>query len=214
MKTKILVLLLATGLLARAAFAANATVTVDNNTFNVMPGDTFSITFSVTGGPVVVKGFDLFLESNSANVDNNFSITQRVLGHPGTDADAPTYPDVISTSTSDHSGFAQNTHDQGASFSADQNVPTDLLTLTLLVGNATPGGSYTFMTTSSNTVAEPKATLVFGGPSSADDLNRFDVPVVSFTVNVVPEPATWSLLALGGLGSVGLVMLRSRRRLR
>jgi PEP-CTERM motif len=33
-----------------------------------------------------------------------------------------------------------------------------------------------------------------------------------FIVSAVPEPSTWSLLGLGGLSSVGLTLLRARRR--
>jgi hypothetical protein len=32
-----------------------------------------------------------------------------------------------------------------------------------------------------------------------------------YTFTVVPEPSTWSLLGLGGMGSFGLTWLRARR---
>ena len=213
MKTKLAAVILALGAFATGAFAQaqTATILATPDNFIVNPGGTFNVTFSLQSGPAVVSGFDLFLESNSANVDNNFSITMRSLAHPGTDAGTPSFPDTISTSTSDHAGYAQNLHDQGAFFSTDQNVPTDLVTLTLQAGNLTPGGTYTFFTTSSDTATENKATLVFGGPSSTDDFNQFSVTPASFTVTVVPEPATWSLVSLGALASFGLTLRRRRK---
>lgn len=45
-------------------------------------------------------------------------------------------------------------------------------------------------------------------PSQRDSL----LPQAIYTITVVPEPATLSLLGLGSLGSFGLTMLRARRR--
>jgi PEP-CTERM motif len=211
MKTALFAAILTASVVSGAVAQGTATITANPNTFSLAPGDTFNVTFTLQSGPAVVSGFDLFLESNSANVDNNFSITVRTLAHSGTDADLPSYPDAISTSTSDHSGFAQNQHDQGAFFDSDQNVPTDLVTLTLQVGANTPSGSYTFSTTSSNTGVENKATLVFGGPSTSDDLNQFSVTPTSFTVTVVPEPSVWLLISVGAAASFA-AMRRHRRQ--
>ncbi len=207
MNTKFLAILAALTCAAEAAFAQTATITATPNAFTLNPGQTFNVTFALQSGPTSVSGFDLFLESNSANVNNNFSITSETLAHPGTAAGVPTYPDVISTTTSDHAGFAQNANDQGANFNADAAVPTNLTMLTLQVGSLTPGGTYTFFTTGS-AGPEDKQTLIFGGAN--DNFTQYSVTPTSFTVTVVPEPATWSLILTGGVGAAGLMLRRKR----
>lgn len=212
---KLLLALLVTGLVASSAFSqGTAVVAWTNQSATIVnPGQSFNITFSLQSGInpnlLVVSGFDLFIESNNANVDGNFSITARSLVSTGTNADTPTYPDTLTTAGSSESGFAENQHDQGVFFDTDQNVPTDLLTLTILVGANAPAGTYTFV--NSNSTNGGKETLIFGGASTADDLNQYSVNQASFQISVVPEPATWSLLGLGGVGALGMTMLRRRR---
>jgi hypothetical protein len=153
-----------------------------------------------------VSGFDLFLESNSANVNNAFSITGNSPTFPGTPASIQTFPDFINTTNSDHAGFAQNDNDQGYNFAADHNVPTNLETLTLTVGGSTPLGSYTFFTTSSS-LPENNQTLIFAGAD--ESFNQYSVTQASFTVTVVPEPSTW-LAGAAAAGLIGYTMLRRR----
>jgi hypothetical protein len=208
MKKTLLLTICAVGLVVGEAFAqVTMTATTSPNVTALSTGDTFTVTFSLQNPPNFVSGFDLFLESNSANVNNGFEIISRTVG-AGTDAGLPTYPDVISTSTSDHLGFAQNANDQGRFFSTDQAGASSLETLTLQVLTST-AGSYTFSTTSSS-LPENKQTLVFGGPTTADDLNQFSVTPGDFTVTVVPEPSTW-LAGIGAVGVIGYTMLRRRR---
>jgi hypothetical protein len=68
-----------------------------------------------------------------------------------------------------------------------------------------PAGTYVLKTTA----LSPKASEVTGDPSFTD--NALDAQA-TYTITVVPEPATLSLLGLAGLGSFGLTVLRARRR--
>lgn len=51
----------------------------------------------------------------------------------------------------------------------------------------------------------------FGWSNTASPDNPFDNQA-AININVVPEPSTWSLVILGGLGAVGVTTLRRRRR--
>ena len=75
-----------------------------------------------------------------------------------------------------------------------------------LSGGLTPG-TYTLQLTTLSPVSSEISQDAGGGT-----FTDHTVATSMYTITVVPEPATLSLLGLGGLGSFGLTVLRARRR--
>jgi hypothetical protein len=103
------------------------------------------------------------------------------------------------------SGFTIETRDLGAVV-ANTSMPVAAgtsadTTMTINLNGLAPG-TYTLESTFSGSRISEESDNSFGDHA---------FPVSTFTITIVPEPATLSLLGLSGLGSLGLTMLRARR---
>lgn len=219
MKKSLLPLILSSLLSASGALAQITLSFNDNsgtpNAGTYMPGATFSfdITLSVASNiPNGIAGYSLWFETAAANSD--LFVIPTIPNYSGSPFDSPTpfssdFPQPLTSSGSQHMGFAENQVDLGAIAGVNQPTPGSyfLQNISFTISNAIAPGTYTIMSTSAET-GHPA-----GRRSIVDDGsgNTFDISPSTYTITVIPEPATWTLLTLGALVCTGSSVLRRRR---
>ena len=187
---------------------------------SVSAGSSFGETLNlqITGSPPTqFSGFDLILESGNAP-SSDFAVTAAtspLQGQGWNFIGTSGFPDTLTTANSDHSGFVQNQQDLGfagppAQADSNYSSATAIATYTLSIAPGTPAGTYTFESTGFYASTAGGNTTRFSDVS--DGTNTLKVAPATFTITVVPEPATWSLFGLGALGAFGLNLLRARRK--
>lgn len=216
MKTRILGLLLLVTVCAlplRSGYA-DVNLTSDQSSYTVAFGNTFNVTISLQiTGTEHVSGVDYYLQELSSA---GFAIVGRnTTGAPWTDGNGGTYfTDAQVTSSADSQSPAgadnalnpRNDYDVGGSSNTSNFTssasPYALATFTFSTAGVAVG-DYTLGTTSNTGTGWVDTTFTD---------NTFNNQA-SFIVHVtgVPEPATWSLFGLGGVGAFGLNFLRRRR---
>jgi len=167
---------------------------------------TFDITLAVstsgTDSVPNVSGFSVWVETSEAN-NSYFTITSRTLS-TFTDPNTPgiTLPQAIVA--------GGNANDLGGTGTTQvTNASYLVMSITIAINASTPAGTYTIVTTTTN--SNP---VDHHNRSVANDAGFVAHPLAAtaYTITVVPEPATLSLLGLGSLGSFGLTVLRARRK--
>jgi hypothetical protein len=216
------ILLLTTALLLTAGWAMAQTASLSFNDNGLgggtatdgtyLPTSTFNFdVFMTYSGGTAAQGLSYWLETengvapnitNTAQTYFTFTIAQDGEAKPWTFTDTSGADAGFKTDQS-----ATQSGDFGATITSGFPGPGtfQVSNLVFSLAGAAPGTYHLELCLlSTNTPKASEATVDFN--------DVFFTTRTTYTFTVVPEPATWSLLGLGGLGSMGLIWLRARKR--
>lgn len=225
MKKSILILITAVGLFAYPAFAQ--TISVTGQSLTASPGTSVGdqLTLTITGANTIsnVESVNMLLKTFAAGGGLNgasfftisgvtptspFTLVNNGNGFPSafnTAGDASNSSSTVSDGTKDIGSNAPSGSAPTVGASGTTTIPFETVTLSLAAN--TPVGVYNFSATAGG-FNDNQGSYISNTSSQSFDLNSEP----TFTITVVPEPATWSLFGLGALGALGLNLLRVRRK--
>jgi PEP-CTERM motif len=222
MKKLILTLSAAASLLAYQAFGQ--TISISGTNINATPGSTVAdqLTLQIIGANSIgnVESVNILMGTPSTGVHSGVSFFTTSIGSfnsPFNTANNPGTATFNKTGDANNSGFTLTSMDVGdnapaasaapVASSGTTTIPFETLNFTL--ASNTPVGTYTFMVGAGGTADAAQGSFIDNSSNTQFSVNSEP----TFTITVVPEPATLSLLGLSGLGSLGLNILRRRRTL-
>ena len=225
MKKTLLLLSAIVSLLAYQASAQTISVTGSSGSIDLTSGGPFTfdstITLTTSGPPPSnIQTVNLQLRTPGSGPDSGASLfTVQIVQiiSPFTTANGPSTPATFTRpGEGPNTGFLlSNTEDLGANMPAANAVDNSsgvmslgvvVLRFSLIDPNATPLGEYRFSATLGDYVDDFGTTV-----QGTDSVHHSLTANPEFTVAVVPEPSTWALIAVGGMASFGITMLRRRK---